>query len=271
MLYGAMNFPVSPVIQELETLAALGFDYLELTMDPPRAHHRIIREQKEVLLETLERHGMKLVCHLPTFVSTADLTPSLRETSLREVMDSLSLAAELGALKAVLHPSYITGLALFVREEARAYAMESLELLVERAEKLGLLLCLENLFPNSHSLVDPEHFTAVFDRFPGLKLTLDTGHAHIRSSGRNKSLQFIERFGDRIAHVHASDNFGKEDSHLPIGAGTVDFRAVIGALKAIGYDETVTFEVFSPDRDYLRISREKFHAMMHPREKTATS
>ena len=34
MLYGAMNFPVSPVIQELETLAALGFDYLELTMLP---------------------------------------------------------------------------------------------------------------------------------------------------------------------------------------------------------------------------------------------
>ena len=37
---------------------------------------------------------------------------------------------------------------------------------------------------------------------------------------------------------------------------------MIGALEAIGYRDTVTFEVFSRDRDYLRISREKFAAML---------
>jgi len=37
MLYGAMNFPVRSILQELETISRLGFDYLELTMDPPKA------------------------------------------------------------------------------------------------------------------------------------------------------------------------------------------------------------------------------------------
>jgi sugar phosphate isomerase/epimerase len=50
MLYGAMNFPVRPVLQELESIAELGFDYLELTMDPPQAHHATIRRMKHDLV-----------------------------------------------------------------------------------------------------------------------------------------------------------------------------------------------------------------------------
>jgi Tat protein secretion system quality control protein TatD with DNase activity len=50
MLYGAMNFPVKPVFDELEAISELGFDYLELAMDPPQAHYSIIRQQKKRLL-----------------------------------------------------------------------------------------------------------------------------------------------------------------------------------------------------------------------------
>lgn len=261
MLYGAMNLPIRPVLKELEGIAALGFDYLELTMDAPRAHHRVIRKQKKRLLDALDRHGMKLVCHLPTFVSTADLTPGLREASLREVFESLEVAAELDVLKAVLHPSTIFGLSLFVIHQARAYAMDSLEAIVEKAETLGVTLCLENLFPQTHALVEPEDFVGPFEAFPNLKMTLDTGHANIGGKGTKRILDFIRRFPDRIAHVHASDNFGKEDNHLPVGAGLIDFSRIIKALRTIGYDDTITLEVFSRDRDYLRISREKIAAM----------
>ncbi len=262
MLYGAMNFPIRPFLKELVAISGLGFDYLELAMDPPQAHYRVIHQQKEELLRTLDRCKMGLICHLPTFVSTADLTDSLREASLNEVLESLEVAADLRPLKVVLHPSYIVGLAVFVMDQARQYALKSLEAIVEKADQLGICLCIENMFPRSHSLVDPEYFVEVFERFSTLKLTLDTGHAHIESKGGKKTLDFIERFYDRIGHIHATDNFGKEDNHLPIGAGTIDFVKIIKALKGIGYDETVTLEVFSRDRDYLRISREKLAAMV---------
>jgi len=262
MLYGAMNFPIRPLLKELESISGLGFDYLELAMDPPQAHYRMIRQQKEELLRTLDRCKMGLICHLPTFVSTADLTDSLRETSLNEVLESLEVAADLRPLKVVLHPSYIAGLGVFVMDQARQYALKSLEAIVEKADQLGICLCIENMFPRFHSLVDPEDFVEVFERFSTLKLTLDTGHANIESKGGKKTLDFIERFYDRIGHIHAADNFGKEDNHLPIGVGTIDFLKIIKALKGIGYDETVTLEVFSRDRDYLRISREKLAAMV---------
>ena len=262
MMYGAMNFPVRPVLDELEVLSDLGFDYLELAMDPPQAHYRVIREKKAELLKALDRHNMHAICHLPTFVSTADLTDRLRETSLAEVLDSLETAAELKPLKVVLHPSTVRGLSVFAMEQVNEYLLQALELVVDKADHLGLSLCIENMFPQYYSLVNAEDFVEVFERFPTLRLTLDTGHGQIESAGGKRTLELIERFADRISHVHASDNFGKTDDHLPIGAGVIDFQEVIKALKATGYDETVTFEVFSRDRDYLRLSRDKFAEMM---------
>jgi sugar phosphate isomerase/epimerase len=262
MRYGAMNFPIKPVLDELETISRLGFDYLELTMDAPQAHYTTIRRIRDDLMRALNRSNMGLMCHLPTFVSTADLTEGLRQASLNEVLESLEVAAELRPMKVVLHPSPIRGLAVHVKDQARRYAQKSLEAIVKKADQLGLCVCLENMFPQSNSLVDPEDFVEIFERFPRLKMTLDTGHAHIASKGSRKILDFIERFPDRIFHVHANDNLGKEDDHLPIGAGSIDFPEIVKALEDIGYDETVTLEVFSRDRDYLRLSREKFTRMM---------
>ena len=261
MLYGGMNFPVKPVFKELEAIAGLGFDYLELTMDPPQAHYGMIHQQKDEILRALDRLKMGLVCHLPTFVSTADLTDSLRETSLNEVLASLQVAADLQAMKVVLHPSHIAGLGVLVMDQARRRAWMSLKAIVEKADQLGVCLCIENMFPRSNSLVEPQDFVPVFESFPSLRLTLDTGHAHMQSKGGRRALDFIDRFGDRIDHIHANDNFGKEDNHLPIGAGTVDFPKIIRALREIGYNKTITLEVFSRDRDYLRMSREKLAGM----------
>ncbi|MBI5250570.1 MAG: sugar phosphate isomerase/epimerase [Desulfomonile tiedjei] len=262
MQYGAMNFPVRPVLQELESIAALGFDYLELTMDPPHAHHSTIRAQKDDLLMSLERHRMPVICHLPTFLGLADLTESIRAASVKEMLESLDMAAELNPLKVVLHPGYVTGLGLFVFDRAREYAMESLNVIVQRAHRLGLTLCLENMFPRTNSLCEPDEFERIFQRFPNLKFTLDVGHANIGGKGGKRVLEFITKFPDRLAHVHASDNFGKEDNHLPLGAGTVDFVKIAKAIQEIGYDSTVTFEVFSRDKSYLKTSREKFEAML---------
>lgn len=261
LLFGAMNFPIRPIFEELESISELGFDYMEVAMDPPQAHFRMIQEHQEELLRSLERHRMGIICHLPTFVSTADLTKSIRESSLKETLGSLEVAADLGALKVVLHPSIIGGLGVFIIEQAREYAMSSLEAVVERADQLGVVLCLENMFPRSNSLVEPGDFLEVFKKFSNLKMTLDTGHAKLGSPGDKRALEFIKNFADRIDHIHANDNLGKEDNHLPIGTGTIDFEKIVMALKGIGYDGTITLEVFSRDRDYLRMSKEKLGAM----------
>jgi sugar phosphate isomerase/epimerase len=52
------------------------------------------------------------------------------------------------------------------------------------------------------------------------------------------------RFGDRLRHVHLSDNAGKGwDSHLPPGDGVLDLDAFCADLVGAGYGGTVSLEV----------------------------
>ena len=262
MLYGAMNFPVKPVLEEIEEIADLGFDYLELAMDPPNAHFSTIRDSRDQIQSALASHSMKLVCHLPTFVSIADLTESIRQASLEEMYNSLEVAAELNALKVVLHPGHIGGLGVFVMDMALDYGIQSLEAIISKADRLGLCVCLENMFPRIQSFYEPSHFTDILVRFPDLKLTLDSGHANIGSRDEQRIFDFIRQFGHRIGHVHLSDNLGRRDDHLPIGKGTINFQKIADALNERGYDDTITLEIFSENRRLLQTSRNAFAAML---------
>jgi len=261
MLYGAMNSPLRPILDEVKAIAELKFDYLELAMDPPYCNSKNLKKQKRDIQESLKQYNLGLVCHLPTFLSTADLTDGIRQASIDETLASLEVVVEMEPLKVVLHPSYMTGLGAFLPELARAHAMESLEVIVEKAHGLGLCLCLENMFPRTQWLINPEEFVDILAKFPTVNLLLDIGHAHIEDAGGKKCLRFIEMFHGRIGHLHVSDHFGKEDQHLPIGAGIIDFSKIVKALKGIGYDDTITLEVFSRDRDYLKISKKKMEEM----------
>ena len=261
MQYGAMNFPINSVHDELVKFATLGFDYLELTMDPPRAHYSTLRRQMQKIVGALKYRSMFVICHLPTFVSTADLTDSIREASVQEMLFSLEVAAELGARKVVVHPGHIGGLGSYVMETALAYANASLAAIIKRAQALGLCVCLENMFPRCRAYVEPDDFVEIMQRFPDLKLTLDTGHANIGKKNGRRILEFIEKFGHRIGHLHISDNFGQRDDHIPLGSGAIDFEKVVRAIKQCGYDDTATLEIFSENRRELKQSRDRLEEL----------
>ncbi len=261
MQYGAMNFPVMPVLEQIEDIARLGFDYVELAMDPPMAHYSLLAADRKEISGILASCGLGLICHLPTFVSTADLTASLRQASIMEMRRSLEVALELGAKKAVVHPSAAVGLGAFVPETVKRHAFDFLVEITSAAEEMQIPLCFENMFPRYRIGVTPEDLDEIFTAFPSLRLTLDTGHANIDSEGNSRLLQLVERFGRRLGHLHFSDNHGKRDDHLAVGRGTVDFAELVRRLKAIGYDDTITLEVFEKDRQLLADSRRKIEAL----------
>jgi sugar phosphate isomerase/epimerase len=260
MKYGAMNFPIKTLLKEIEEIGKMGFDYVELTMDPPEATPQKILGQKRSIRELLNRYEMGIIGHLPTFLWTSDLYESLRRVSLQENFEALEAAAELGVEKVVLHPGYITGLGKFLLDKAKQYGMESIEAILKKANSLGMTVCIENMFPQANFLSHPPEFQDVFEAFPEIRLALDIGHANLGGE-KNKSSEFIYRYGHRISHVHAADNFGKEDNHLPIGAGIIDFEKILRELKGAQYDESITLEVFSKDKDYLKFSMEKIKQM----------
>ena len=262
MLYGAMNFPIKQVLDELDKIHDLGFDYFELTLDPPCAHYSQINQQAEALTLALKRYEMDVICHLPTFVYTADFAPKLRNVCIDEMIQSIHTATRLNAVKAVLHPSMFSGLAPLVPDKALELACQTLEILVEEADRVGLSLCFENMYPRYHSFYSPDQFKPIFEKYPGLKMTLDTGHANIEDPEGNRLAEFIRQFPDRIGHVHVSDNKGNRDEHLRTGKGTVNFKQFTTLLKESGYNGTITFEIFSPNPDDLVASRNKIDRLL---------
>ena len=262
MIFGAMNFPVFPVVEEIHSFSELGFDYLELAMDPPEAHYSTISENHLPISKALADHGMGIVCHLPTFVSTADLTESIRRASVTEMKQSLSVATDLGAQKVVLHPPMISGMGTYVSERIRGYALEFISDMIELSEVLGVTICLENMMPRNGFGVEPSELDMLFWRFPSLQFTLDTGHANLGEGGKTRLAELVERFGERLGHVHLSDNRGLYDDHFSLGSGTIDFQRLSESLKEIGYDGTVTFEVFDQDRNLLVQSRDFWKALV---------
>lgn len=262
MQYGAMNFPIKPVPDELDKIHDLGFDYLELTLDPPCAHYLDINRQADQLIHRLAKYQMDVVCHLPSFVYTADLAPGLRKASLQEMIQSIRTAARINAKKAVLHPAMFSGLAPFVPETALELSLETLGILVTEADRAGLVLCFENMFPRYHSFYSPDQFKPVLEKYPDLKMTLDTGHANIDDPGGKRLFEFIRQFPEKIGHVHVSDNNGKRDEHLRTGKGTVNFKKFAALLKDAGYDGTITFEIFSEDPAELVQSRDRIERLL---------
>jgi sugar phosphate isomerase/epimerase len=262
MKYGAMNFPLKSTVEEMEEIGKLDFDFVELAMDPPEATSEELLKRKKEILDVLSAYDMGIVAHLPIFPNISSPYQSIREASIGEYLNALEVAAELGVRKAVLHPSFMPGLRGPVKEGVGAHMGQGLDAILKKALELDITICLENLFPPpmAHTLSSPEEFAEVLAEYPVLKLALDIGHANI-GTDKNRALEFVKLLGSRIGHIHAGDNFGKEDNHLPIGAGTVDFSKILEELKGTGYDDTLTLEVFSRDRDYLRISRDKIREL----------
>ena len=262
MHYGAMNLPLRSVPKEIRDIGKLGFDYIELTIDAPEATPRKIKEQKKVILEELKRSGMSIMGHLPTFISTADLYESIRTASLKEIVEALEAGRELGMKKFVFHPGRIAGMGRYVKGVARACYLDVLSRVMEKARKLDLTICIENMFPDINAFIEAKEFKEVFEQYPDIKLTLDVAHAELGAK-KNRTAEFVKAYGDRIDHLHFSDNFGREDNHLPLGTGTINFPRIVRELKKTSYDDTLTLEVFSRDKDYLKLSLEKIKALWY--------
>ena len=89
-----------------------------------------------------------------------------------------------------------------------------------------------------------------------LGLHLDLGHANLDVPA-NTTDEILSAHGDRLRHVHLHDNQGgRADIHMPLGTGSVNVERCVRALQACGYDGTITLEVFTPDRNHLRYSRD---------------
>jgi sugar phosphate isomerase/epimerase len=246
VLVGSMNDPRAPLERELRRIAAAGFDFVDLTLEPPGAWPADGAQVARLLAE-LE---LDAVGHTAFYLPIASPLPELRESALRLLEQALDVFAAAGVRLANVHPDPGPSL---LAGDAVARNADSVARLAEAAERRGLRLMVENL----GRLGTVDELRPLLDAAPSAGFHLDVGHANLGLGvgEPNRTAALLEAFRDRLAHVHVSDNLGVDDLHLPLGAGAIDWPAAVAALKASGWDGTVTLEVFSDERAHLETSR----------------
>ncbi len=147
---------------------------------------------------------------------------------------SVEVAADANIPVVVVHPPY---------RWQRAFRRWLVEDLPSLEERTGVAVAVENMFPVRVAGRDVTfHSNQDLEALDGLPhLVLDTSHAAV---AKHDLIEVRRLFGDRLRHVHLSDNAGKGwDSHLPPGDGVLDLDAFLEDLAVSGFEGAVSLEV----------------------------
>jgi sugar phosphate isomerase/epimerase len=250
VLIGAMNHPAHDVRQEIEWMAAMGLGFIDLTLEPPRAASWAVDPAS--IRRAIEQHQMSVVGHTAFYLPLASGIEEIRQAALAELRRCVSVFAEVGARWMNVHPDRHAPM------HDRSYFVEkniaTLGELLPYARDHGIGLMVENLPGDFNTALQ---MGELLDPLPELGLHLDIGHANLLVAHSTVD-ELLAAYGTRLRHVHLHDNKGgAADLHLPLGTGSVDVRSAVRTLQGLGYDGTITLEVFTPDRHHLAYSRDR--------------
>lgn len=238
----------------------LSVDFVELTMNdyPPSR----LREEAGRIMDAADEAGVDLVVHLPHggedhMVGSSD--DDTRDRSIAQFQTSLEAAASIGATKAVIHVDAAAH-RLLLEVDRRDELVRVVNDLATDAARHGIDLCVENMRGMNRRRLCPDDVARLARETAG-SMTLDTGHARTVGYSDRDIVDFLDRHGDVVSHVHLNDTRGSTDDHLPFGAGTTDFRSLFAALPD-AWSGTFALEVNVPTYDYVAVSVDRLTSVL---------
>lgn len=247
MRLGVMNDPRLNASNEARWAAKHGFEFLDLTIEGPGAALEQINGAE--VHSILQDAGMGVVGHTAWYLPFASPIARVRQAAIESVAETFDLFAKLGARWVNVH--MVGGVHLFSHKDTIRWNGESFAALAERAEPYGIGIMVEHPPVGDIKIADIKEIINADAR---IRFHLDVGHAFV---GNDKLDGLMKAFSKRLVHVHLSDNRGRHDDHMPLGAGRIEWARAIRTIRKFGYDDTITLEVFTTDRDYVLLSAQK--------------
>jgi sugar phosphate isomerase/epimerase len=242
-----------PIAAILPAIRAAGADGIEV--DTPARHFD--PEQPDAVVDlarAIDEASLEAVSIHAPFGGSLDLAhpdPRQRRAALSAAMASADAIARLGGRIVVTHPSDLPRHAHDVQARLDD-AVHSLTVLADHCARQGTTLVVESPLPHLIGGA-PDEFAFVVHGLPAsVGVCLDTGHAALGHHWH----ALVEVASARLRHVHASDNHGHRDDHLPPGLGTIDWSEIASSLRAAHFDGWIMLELSCPTADpietYLR-------------------
>jgi len=268
----ALMEPFTPMRRQFEVIRSLGFDYADLTDNHDGA--TLGTEYGFAASFSLDSHPATILDMAREFNLTLTsvcahanlLDPTAPDRyGTHEIIKAIKLAHLLGVSQVITtegDPKTDFGHAL--TGEQRIFSIrEKLHEPVRWAEQLGIELLLEPHGILTDTVEGMQRLLDALGHEQTVGVNLDTGNSWL---GGGDPLQFVKVFGRRIKHVHWKDmpetwlprrgkQFGCGMGVIPLGDGVVGIRAIVDALREIGFDGPTTLEVAGPDNVKLSAER----------------
>lgn len=179
--------------------------------------------------------------------------PAIREVVTRRMMQALDICDAIAARQMVIHSPYNPWMYANAMNYADgdAWVFETthatLGSVVQHAEDQGVVIVIENIGD-----VDVDARVTLAQSFdsPSVKVSVDTGHAHL-SHGTQRAYPvdyYIKAAGNMLQHVHLQDADGWADRHWAIGEGNILWHSVFRAIAELDSAPHLVLELRDHDR-----------------------
>jgi len=240
-------------VEEVCAIASrLGYHGLELAPFTLAARaDAISADQRRQIRQTVGEHGLEVVGFHWLLAGTTGLHMTTADKEIRRKTGEyfgvvMELCRDVGGEVLVIGSPQQRNVAEGQTPgEAWRNAVDLFGSLLDRAEKLGVVLCLEPLAP-----VETNFINMVGE---GLRMVREINHPHFKIHLDVKAMcsekipvpEIIRSVKiDEIGHFHVND----ENLYGP-GMGKTDYGPIAAAIRQIGWDRWLSVEVFKYDPD----------------------
>jgi sugar phosphate isomerase/epimerase len=243
-----------PLRTTFQRLKRYGYDGIELKGEPQEYDPEEVNQLcREFDLKVLSIAGI-----YPWPTEERDLAnpdPHVRDRAVNYLKECVDLASAVGAPLIIVVPSAVAKTAPVGRfdtedgwveaaEQEWAYAVGSVRKAAVYAEEKGVLLAIEPINRYETFLVNNVDQGLRFVSEVGsrvVRLHLDTFHMNIEE---REPAEAIRQAGGLLVNVHIADS-----NRQAVGYGHTDFKAIMRALKDIGYQKALALEPLPPVPD----------------------
>jgi sugar phosphate isomerase/epimerase len=226
-----------PLEITLARIQRLGYESIELSGEP--AQYPL-----EPTKALLKRYGIRCWGTVTLTLGERNLAakdPAQRARSVQYFKSVVQLAAELGGQIVTIVPATVGKIIPdSTPENEWAWVRDGLQEVYVLAEKLGVRMAIEplNRF-ETYFINRADQALAMADAVgPRCGVCLDAFHLNIEEAN---FIEAIRLAGNRIYDFHVADN-----NRLAPGQGTLDWKAIVQTLRAVGYDGALTAEFVAP-------------------------
>ncbi len=220
-------------LDRLEEVKTAGFDGWEVMAEGSQT---LNNETLSIIDLAYYSYELRISVHAPiSDLNIASLNTPIWQETLNQIKNSITKLSEYATV-CVIHPGYISPMANHCVDRALKKNNDALKLITNFAEDFGVQATVENMV-NVNFLMGrlPEEIKNMINE--GIGFTFDVGHANTANA--------IDDFLNmKIDHVHLHDNNGKDDEHLVLGKGNIDWKHVVSALKEYKGDFVIEANCF---------------------------